>query len=242
MNASGAASEPDPGVNREEEARVLHEEIDRLPEKYRTAVILCDLEGRTREEAARQLGWPIGTVGVRLMRARERLRERLIRRGLGPAGLPLFPLVPRTEPLSGSRAVQIAGAALRFATGSATIQGALSGQVTAIAIGVLRTMAIKKLTIGMTAILAWALVAAGSAALAFQAATKPSKTANPAPPTSQKASAGRTTRSRSWPTAVSSAATPRTAHRPIGGKARRSRESSTIGTRPRPTRAARACI
>ena len=50
-------------------------------------------------------------------------------------------------------------------------------------------MAIKKLTIGMTAILAGTLVAAGSAALAFQAAAKPSKAANPAPLTSQKASA-----------------------------------------------------
>ena len=91
MNAIGAASESDRGINREEEARVLHEEIDRLPEKYRTAVVLCDLEGRTHEEAARQLGWPIGTVGVRLMRARERLRDRLTRRGLSPAGSAPFP-------------------------------------------------------------------------------------------------------------------------------------------------------
>ena len=69
---------------------MLHEEIGRLPDRYRTPVVLCYFEGLTHEEAARRLGWPIGTVGVRLMRARERLRGRLTRRGLaliddGPA-------------------------------------------------------------------------------------------------------------------------------------------------------------
>ncbi len=62
----------------------LHEEIDCLPERYRAAVVLCGLEGQTHEEAARQLGWPVGTVKVRLMRGRARLRDRLIRRGLAP--------------------------------------------------------------------------------------------------------------------------------------------------------------
>ena len=57
--------------------RSLHEEIDRLPERYRAPVVLCDLEGRTHEQAARHLGWPVGTVKSRLSRARERLRDRL---------------------------------------------------------------------------------------------------------------------------------------------------------------------
>ena len=67
---------------------VLHEEIDRLPERYRAPVVLCDLEGRTHEQAARHLGWPVGTVKSRLSRGRERLRDRLLRRGIAPdAGL-----------------------------------------------------------------------------------------------------------------------------------------------------------
>jgi RNA polymerase sigma factor (sigma-70 family) len=64
---------------------ILHEELVRLPEKYRTAVVLCDLEGLTHEQAARQLGWHDGTVRSRLARVRERLRERLTRRGMAPA-------------------------------------------------------------------------------------------------------------------------------------------------------------
>ncbi len=62
----------------------LHEEIDRLPERYRLPVVLCYLEGLTHDQAAQQLGWPLGTVESRLARARDRLRERLTRRGAMP--------------------------------------------------------------------------------------------------------------------------------------------------------------
>ncbi len=61
---------------------VLHEEVNRLPEKYRLPVILCYLEGKTNEEVAEQLKWPVGTVKGRLSRARDLLRSRLTRRGL----------------------------------------------------------------------------------------------------------------------------------------------------------------
>jgi hypothetical protein len=61
---------------------VLDEEVNRLPEKYRHAFVLCYLQGRTTEQAAAHLGCPQGTALSRLARARERLRPRLTRRGL----------------------------------------------------------------------------------------------------------------------------------------------------------------
>src|SRR5262249_47510472 len=65
--------------------QALHDEIDRLPERYRVPIVLCDLEGHTCEEAARRMGRPVGTVKCWRARGRERLRRRLIRSGLAPA-------------------------------------------------------------------------------------------------------------------------------------------------------------
>jgi RNA polymerase sigma factor (sigma-70 family) len=74
--------EPGPGGELQELGPVLHEEIGRLPDKYRIPFVLCYLDGMTNEEAARLLGCPPGTVFSRLARAREGLRARLRRRGL----------------------------------------------------------------------------------------------------------------------------------------------------------------
>ena len=72
----------------------LHEEIERLPERFRMPVVLCDLEGLTRDEAAHRLRWTEGAVRGRLAKARSLLKSRLTRRGVtlaAPAGLPALP-------------------------------------------------------------------------------------------------------------------------------------------------------
>jgi RNA polymerase sigma factor (sigma-70 family) len=72
----------DLGPVEREQLAALHEEIGRLPEKYRLPILLCCVEEETHDQAASRLGWPLGTVHGRLSRARELLRERLKRRGM----------------------------------------------------------------------------------------------------------------------------------------------------------------
>lgn len=64
----------------------LHEEVDRLPEKFRTPVVLCYLQGQTQQQAAQELGWSLTTLRGRLGQARTVLHRRLLRRGVAPTG------------------------------------------------------------------------------------------------------------------------------------------------------------
>ena len=84
-SAPAAAEELVASAHRDDLARVLDEEIGRLPGSYRAVMVLCYLEGRTHEQAAERLRWPLGTVKGRLSRAREMLKGRIARRGLTPA-------------------------------------------------------------------------------------------------------------------------------------------------------------
>jgi RNA polymerase sigma-70 factor (ECF subfamily) len=178
LNGIQAASGPDRGADRDEEAEVLHGEINRLPERYRNPVILCYLEGLSHEEAARQLGWPMGTLGVRLMRARERLRAKLTRRGLAPTASVALGLVPHIEPLGDALLTRTVRDALKFAARSAATSGNVPSQVAEIALGVMRTMSIQRFTISVAAVLACGLIAAtGYAAFALQAPSQRPNTA-----------------------------------------------------------------
>ena len=158
--------ESDRETIRQEETEMLHDEIGRLPDRYRTPIVLCCLEGLTQEEAARQLGWPIGTVGVRLMRARERLRSRLTRRGLAPATATL-PRPRVVKPITGSLAAQTTRLAVNFCSTVATTSSTVPSHIAGAAIGVLQSYAVKKAVGALIAVLLCGLLAC-SAVLAFQ--------------------------------------------------------------------------
>ena len=100
----------------DDSAAAIHEEIARLPRRQCAVVVLHYLEGRTHEETASVLGWPIGTVKSHLARARERLRERLNRRGLAPAlvvpfARPALPTASRAALLHAVASVPLAATA-----------------------------------------------------------------------------------------------------------------------------------
>src|SRR5262249_39743179 len=71
----------------------VDQELSRLPDKYRTVLVLCDLQGKTRKEAARQLKLPEGTIASRLATARSMLAKRLARHGLPVSGAALAALL-----------------------------------------------------------------------------------------------------------------------------------------------------
>ena len=97
--AAVPTTEPGCALDRAELRTVIDEEIRRLPERYRVPVVLCYLEGLRHHEVAQRIGCPVGTIESRLSRARERLRSRLVRRGLAttPAALAAI-LTPSKAP------------------------------------------------------------------------------------------------------------------------------------------------
>ena len=125
----------------------LYEELGRLPDRYRAPIILCDLEGRTHEQAAIALGCPARTLQTRLYRGRQRLRQRLLRRGLLPAaGLVGCSLSAE----AGSAALPVSWAdattrvAMRLAAGRAAATG-LSTPVNLLYRGVIRAMFLSRI-------------------------------------------------------------------------------------------------
>jgi RNA polymerase sigma factor (sigma-70 family) len=149
---------------------VVHEELARLPERLRNVVVLCYIEGNSYEEAARQLDCPILTVKSRLVESRRRLRRRLDRRGMAPAGAVLGTALfseanAASAVLPPALAETIVSAATQLAANPTAAAGAIPAHIVALTQGVLLTMLWTKLKFAAAAsllcVVAWgALVSA----------------------------------------------------------------------------------
>ena len=157
-----AASRLDEITGRELYA-VLDEELTRLPADFRTALILCYLEGKTRAEAARELGWTLGTLKRRLEQARRRLHARLTRRGMAPS----FALFAATfagrkdaTAVSASLASATLRKAMEFGLSSARVVS-LSGRAGVLADAILRGIYMSKIKSALVCVLVCAAVTVG---------------------------------------------------------------------------------
>jgi RNA polymerase sigma factor (sigma-70 family) len=153
---------------------LIHEEVNRLPASYREAILLCYFQGRTHEEAARELGWPVGTVRGRLARARDLLRIRLTRRGIAPASGTLVAALCRegraAVPPSLLNTTTSAAASAGSLSAIATV--AASARAIALSQGALETMSATKLKLATTCLVA-AGVLSGSGVSAYQGSGAP---------------------------------------------------------------------
>jgi RNA polymerase sigma factor (sigma-70 family) len=168
--------------------QVLYEELNRTLECYRSALVLCYLEGNTQDEAATLLGVSKDTVKKWLERGRALLRIRLVRRGLGPVGVllaaswPLATASAKLEPLLVSSTVK---AATLIPAGELLAGGPVSVKVLTLVEGVNRAMSLNRCKTGLVLLLCLAIVGPGLGLAILRGASATQ------PPPAQRATDGR---------------------------------------------------
>jgi RNA polymerase sigma factor (sigma-70 family) len=187
--AEAAATVPlhsTPGGLEPDVAAIVHEEVDRLPEKHRLPVVLCDLEGLTYEQAAGRLRWTVPTLRGRLAKARRQLHGRLSRRGV-TAGTMGAVLAAQAAEAKAAVPAAMARAAVAAATG-----GTASTAAATLSAAIIRGLLMTRLKIVSAAVLAgFALATAGAVAVIAPRPDEP-KPATPAqaPDTSKRKADG----------------------------------------------------
>lgn len=152
---------------------LLDQELVALPGKYRVAVVLCDLEGKTHKEAARHLGWPVGTLASRLFRGRKMLAARLSRRGVLPSSGALAVVLPENLASAGVPAWLVSStvkAVSLYHAGPAAASGAISLKVAALTEGVLKVMSMNKIKTVVAVLFLAGMAVLGGGMLSHKAA------------------------------------------------------------------------
>jgi RNA polymerase sigma factor (sigma-70 family) len=149
---------------------VVDEELSRLPDHYRGVVILCDLEGMTRKEAARQLRIPEGSVASRLARARALLAKRLSQRGIVFSGGSAVAVLSAGSASSAPPALVASTIKVASLLAAGQAAGVVSVKVAALTEGVVKAMFVFKLKAAISVVLMLGVMATGATFLTYHTA------------------------------------------------------------------------
>jgi RNA polymerase sigma factor (sigma-70 family) len=155
LPAVAAENSPLTHAHRSEVGPMLHEELSKLPDKYRAPLVLCYLEGKTYTEGALQLGCPLGTLSIRLKRGRDLLRKRLAGRGLAMTSGGLATALSEQTSSAATRVELVSTtlkAGLQVAGGSA-LADVVSPQTAALTESMVQAMSVSKLKLATVALM-----------------------------------------------------------------------------------------